>query len=82
MLNNSTGSLYGSTLPTMDVSGFTGGRGEWSYADFSKTTGLKASVIAAQYGNNLMGPVTISKSTWDSYTPEEQAQIQGYVKVK
>ena len=29
-----------------------------------------------------MGPVTISKSTWDSYTPEEQAQIQGYVKVK
>lgn len=58
------------------------GGGGWSYADFSKTTGLKASVIAAQYGNNLMGPVTISKSTWDSYTPEEQAQIQGYVKVK
>ena len=56
--------------------------GEWSYADFSNTTGLKASVIAAQYGNNLMGPVTISQATWDSYTTEEQEQIKNYVTVK
>ena len=66
----------------MDISGFTGGRGEWSYADFSNTTGLKASVIAAQYGNNLMGPVTISQAMWDSYTTEEQEQIKNYVTVK
>lgn len=82
MLNNNTGSLYGAILPAMDISGFTGGRGEWSYADFSNTTGLKASVIAAQYGNNLMGPVTISQATWDSYTTEEQEQIKNYVTVK
>ena len=82
MLNNSTGSLYGATLPTMDVSGFYGGKGEWSYADFSNTTGLKASVIAAQIGKNLMGPVIISQMTWNSYSEEDKAKIENYVEVK
>lgn len=82
MLNNSTGSLYGATLPTMDVSGFYGGKGEWSYADFSNTTGLKASVIAAQIRKNLMGPVIISQMTWNSYSEEDKAKIENYVEVK
>lgn len=82
MLNNSTGSLYGATLPTMDVSGFYGGKGEWSYADFSNTTGLKASVIAVQIGKNLMGPVIISQMTWNSYSEEDKAKIENYVEVK
>ena len=82
MLNNSTGSLYGATLPTMDVSGFYGGKGEWSYADFSNTTGLKASVVAAQIGKNLMGPVIISQMTWNSYSEKDKAKIENYVEVK
>ena len=66
----------------MDVSGFYGGKGEWSYADFSNTTGLKASVIAAQIGKNLMGPVIISQMTWNSYSEEDKAKIENYVEVK